>query len=705
MSDSDDDDFSMDSEFLRMMDAAAAAAGGSSSSSDEEEEDDNIDADNPGGDIATANETQQRPVLETQTDLRVSMTMATSYDEDDTSQDSPDAAGVKALSHSKQKGDDAKDPSHFSSSYFSKGQERRNRMLVETVHSSIDSSVESDTFLSNHSTFNTASTGDKPATLIHLEQSMTCDDSIATTAGSGSNGSSVDSSSSTSDGDNSDSSRSDSNGSNTSKPSSVRKKNASTLDLGACKDQSKRTLVHEYPNTVELAKKTAPNPYVKTTTANTGVTDHAHQHAAKSEFVTASRRYLMAEDSDSDDGSSLSSDDMQLDEVAKTVPKPQDEVGQTNVDITSIPTEEDSTTSGAMPAPELRPKVTETSSLEVHEYNPQSNEPGPEIDPAFYVPPTRRQRIQPILKEFNIQRHPLHVRGNVKVTSLFAPPMDKLWTGKFQEFNHFQSEMVKWMYDTDDNVVVSAPTGAGKSTIFEIAMAKFFTMDLLAQDATMSSHQTHALSKARKIVYIAPSKALCEERYDDWSRRLQDLQLGIKVAMITGDSADPGLSFGDLASAHLVISTPEKWDSMTRRWQENFYLMASVKLLLVDEVHLLGESDRGWCLETIVCRMKTIHRAAQAVEVDSAELNRSSYPATNPDAIKTPFRMVAVSATLPNIAEVAEFFHANEAYSFDDSYRPIPLAKHVLAMGNRGKNEWKFWNSLVSWKSFKVLLQ
>jgi ATP-dependent DNA helicase HFM1/MER3 len=358
-----------------------------------------------------------------------------------------------------------------------------------------------------------------------------------------------------------------------------------------------------------------------------------------------------------------------------------------------------------MPAPELRPKVTETSSLEVQEYNPQSNEPGPEIDPAFYVPPTRRQRIQPVLKEFNIQRHPLHVRGNVRVTSLFAPPMDKLWTGKFQEFNHFQSEMVKWMYDTDDNVVVSAPTGAGKSTIFEIAMAKFFTMDLLAQGATMSSHQTHALSKARKIVYIAPSKALCEERYDDWSRRLQDLQLGIEVAMITGDSADPGLSFGDLASAHLVISTPEKWDSMTRRWQENFYLMASVKLLLVDEVHLLGESDRGWCLETIVCRMKTIHRAAQVVEVDSAELNRSSYPATNPDAIKTPFRMVAVSATLPNIAEVAEFFHANEAYSFDDSYRPIPLAKHVLAMGNRGNNEWKFWNSLVSWEWFNVLLQ
>jgi ATP-dependent DNA helicase HFM1/MER3 len=273
--------------------------------------------------------------------------------------------------------------------------------------------------------------------------------------------------------------------------------------------------------------------------------------------------------------------------------------------------------------------------------------------------------------------------------------MDKLWKGKYEEFNPFQSEMAKWMCDTDDNVVVSAPTGAGKSTIFEIAMARFIIMDLLSQGAAISPHQSRVMSKARKILYIAPSKALCEERYEDWSRRLQTLELGIEVAMITGDAADPGSSFNDLASAHLIIATPEKWDSMTRRWQENFYLMASVKLLLVDEVHLLGDKTRGWCLETVVTRMKTIHRAAEVVNVTPDELSRSSYAGTNSAAIKMPFRMVAVSATLPNIAEVADFFQANEAYSFDDSYRPIPLVKHILAMGTRGKNEWKFWNNMV----------
>jgi len=47
-------------------------------------------------------------------------------------------------------------------------------------------------------------------------------------------------------------------------------------------------------------------------------------------------------------------------------------------------------------------------------------------------------------------------------------------------------------------------------------------------------------------------------------------------------------------------------------------------------------------------------------------------------------RTVAVSATLPNISEIAQFLGAHEAFSFDESYRPVPLTTHVLGMGNIG---------------------
>ena len=53
------------------------------------------------------------------------------------------------------------------------------------------------------------------------------------------------------------------------------------------------------------------------------------------------------------------------------------------------------------------------------------------------------------------------------------------------------------------------------------------------------------------------------------------------------------------------VTTPEKWDSETRRQCQEFSLLAQVQLVLVDEVHLLGE-DRGPCLEAVVSRMRTL---------------------------------------------------------------------------------------------------
>lgn len=57
-------------------------------------------------------------------------------------------------------------------------------------------------------------------------------------------------------------------------------------------------------------------------------------------------------------------------------------------------------------------------------------------------------------------------------------------------------------------------------------------------------------------------------------------------------------------------------------------------------------------------------------------------------------RTIAVSATLPNIKDVAEFVGANEAYAFDGTFRPVPLTKHVTGCGYIGKNEFRFWDTL-----------
>ena len=72
------------------------------------------------------------------------------------------------------------------------------------------------------------------------------------------------------------------------------------------------------------------------------------------------------------------------------------------------------------------------------------------------------------------------------------------------------------------------------------------------------------------------------------------------------------IAFQKAHEAQLILTTPEKWDSITRQWTEHLSLLSAVKLLLVDEIHLIGDESRGGCIEAVICRMKTVQRAAVA---------------------------------------------------------------------------------------------
>jgi len=60
------------------------------------------------------------------------------------------------------------------------------------------------------------------------------------------------------------------------------------------------------------------------------------------------------------------------------------------------------------------------------------------------------------------------------------------------------------------------------------------------------------------------------------------------------------------------------------------------------------------------------------------------------DSLGIDMRIVCVSATLPNISDIAAFVDAREAYNFDSSYRPVPLTTHVVGLGYIGKNIYMF---------------
>ncbi|CBQ73764.1 related to HFM1-DNA/RNA helicase [Sporisorium reilianum SRZ2] len=208
--------------------------------------------------------------------------------------------------------------------------------------------------------------------------------------------------------------------------------------------------------------------------------------------------------------------------------------------------------------------------------------------------------------------------------------------------------------ESPENVVLSAPTGSGKTVIFELALVRMLTKD----------------PENARAVYLAPTKALCSERTRDWSTRFGSVGCG--VTELTGDSVH-GLHVA--RKSRLIVTTPEKWDSLTRRWDEHSGILSTIRLLLIDEVHILNESQRGARLEVVVTRTKT----------------RGNH-----------VRFVAVSATVPNLEDVAAWIGPNlnvqrpdtmprtaEIFQFDDSYRPCPLQKHVYGYP-KGKDEFAF---------------
>ncbi|KAK3440303.1 hypothetical protein EUGRSUZ_B00583 [Eucalyptus grandis] len=217
------------------------------------------------------------------------------------------------------------------------------------------------------------------------------------------------------------------------------------------------------------------------------------------------------------------------------------------------------------------------------------------------------------------------------VTSLGNPIYEALY--KFSHFNPIQTQTFHILYHTDNNVLLGAPTGSGKTISAELAMLHLFNTQ-----------------PDMKVIYIAPLKAIVRERMNDWKKRLVS-QLGKQMVEMTGDYTPDLLA---LLSADIIISTPEKWDGISRNWQSRGYV-TKVGLIILDEIHLLG-ADRGPILEVIVSRMRYI----------SSQTDRA-------------VRFVGLSTALANAGDLADWLGVGDTglFNFKPSVRPVPLEVHI----------------------------
>jgi antiviral helicase SLH1 len=218
------------------------------------------------------------------------------------------------------------------------------------------------------------------------------------------------------------------------------------------------------------------------------------------------------------------------------------------------------------------------------------------------------------------------------ISALKNPLLEVVYGKRFQFFNPMQTQIFHCLYHTSANVLLGSPTGSGKTVAAELAMWWAFRE-----------------KPGSKVVYIAPMKALVRERVQDWRARLTQ-QMGLKLVELTGDNTPDTRT---IRHADIIITTPEKWDGISRSWQTRGYVR-QVSLVIIDEIHLLG-GDRGPILEIIVSRMNYI--ASQS---------------------KNSVRLVGMSTACANATDLGNWLGVKEGlFNFRHSVRPVPLEIYI----------------------------
>jgi superfamily II RNA helicase len=186
------------------------------------------------------------------------------------------------------------------------------------------------------------------------------------------------------------------------------------------------------------------------------------------------------------------------------------------------------------------------------------------------------------------------------------------------KLDDFQADSINAL-EAGHSVLVSAPTGCGKTLIAEYAVEM-------------------SLKENKRVIYTAPIKALSNQKYRDFRIRFGENMVGIH----TGDvSLNP--------SAPILIMTTEIFRNMIL---EQSMRLNDVLFTIFDEVHFIDDEERGTVWE------ESIILAPENI------------------------RFLCLSATVPNIDELADWMKAvrnSEFAVIKEHNRVIPLKYHLFS--------------------------
>ncbi len=210
----------------------------------------------------------------------------------------------------------------------------------------------------------------------------------------------------------------------------------------------------------------------------------------------------------------------------------------------------------------------------------------------------------------------------MKISQLPLPDYFIQMYSKFDKLTPIQEKAVTAGLLTGQSLLVCAPTASGKTLVATMAI-------------------TTQLEQG-KALYIVPLKALANEKFKEYQTLLESTKF--KTVMATSDiDSDSGY----LADYNLLILTSEKLDSLLRH-KVNW--LQEVKLVIIDEIHLLNDPSRGPTLEIIITLLKNLIKP----------------------------QLIGLSATIGNKADLAEWLGAKLV---EDQWRPVELKQGIYCDG------------------------
>lgn len=183
------------------------------------------------------------------------------------------------------------------------------------------------------------------------------------------------------------------------------------------------------------------------------------------------------------------------------------------------------------------------------------------------------------------------------------------------------------------NLLITTPTASGKTLIAVFAAIK-------------------AIEKGLKVVYLTPLRAIATEKYH-YLQVLENLDIidkKIRIRIATSDYDSSGM---EVSNADVIILTNEKMDSVMRHGAE---WIADVGLFVIDEVHLLGDKERGPTLEMILTKIRKMYSQSQ---------------------------ILALSATVANSEDIAKWLGCE---LIESNWRPTDLVEGIYEHGTVNMN-------------------